>query len=391
MQQPDVLDMVQVQGHVHSSRTSNLLKRRCERPQRPTVEFHRVLADLQDRRRSSGLCPSRDCLRMLKRDDVEGGDSEGAFAAASRGSCVLTKVMWQPLDQLSRKFGAAVGSFGKRAACFHVDAAIHKTLGVQMGWTKVFEDLAGQVAVITGGARGLGLTMAQALARWGTKIALLDVLAEVKDSAETVQHEFAVESVGVAADVTDDSSVTAAFGEVSHTLGSPSILINAAGITVWEDSIDVSKESWQRVIDINLTGTFLCCQALARACTAADTEGVIVNVSSMSARVVNLPQHQASYHASKAGVEMLTKALAVEWAPIGIRVNAIAPGYMLSEMTRQFTTANLELAERWRNMIPAGRMGEPADLEALVVFLCSARSSYLMGQSIVIDGAYTAV
>ena len=114
--------------------------------------------------------------------------------------------------------------------------------------------------------------MAQALARWGTKIALLDVLAEVKDSAETVQHEFAVESVGVAADVTDDSSVTAAFGEVSRTLGSPSILINAAGITVWEDSIDVSKESWQRVIDINLTGTFLCCQALARACTAADRE-----------------------------------------------------------------------------------------------------------------------
>ena len=100
----------------------------------------------------------------------------------------------------------------------------NKTLKrVQMGWTKVFEDLAGQVAVITGGARGLGLSMAQALARWGTKIALLDVLAEVKDSAAIVQHEFAVESVGVAADVTDDSSVTAAFGEVSRTLGSPSI------------------------------------------------------------------------------------------------------------------------------------------------------------------------
>jgi len=140
-----------------------------------------------------------------------------------------------------------------------------------------------------------------------------------------------------------------------------------------------------------LTGTFLCCQALARACTAAGGEGVIINVSSMSARVVNLPQHQASYHASKAGVEMLTKALAVEWAPIGIRVNAIAPGYMLSEMTRHFTTANPELAERWRNMIPVGRMGEPSDLEALVVFLCSERSSYLLGQTIVVDGAYTAV
>ena len=260
-----------------------------------------------------------------------------------------------------------------------------------MGRTKVFEDLAGQVAVITGGARGLGLTMAQALAKWGTKIALLDILADVTNSAETAQREWGVESVGLVTDVTDDASVAAAFADVGRTLGSPSILINAAGITTWEDSIDVSKESWQRVIDINLTGTFLCCQALARACTAAGKGGVIVNVSSMSAQVVNVPQHQASYHASKAGVDMLTKALAVEWAPIGIRVNAIAPGYMLSEMTRQFTAANPELAEQWKNMVPAGRLGEPADLEALAVFLCSARSSYLMGQSIVIDGAYTAV
>jgi NAD(P)-dependent dehydrogenase (short-subunit alcohol dehydrogenase family) len=260
-----------------------------------------------------------------------------------------------------------------------------------MGYTKVFEDLEGQIAVITGGARGLGFTMAQALAGWGVKIALLDVLSEVANSAETVQREFGVESTGLVADVTDDGGVAAAFDQVGRTLGSPTILINAAGITIWEDSVDVTKESWQQVIDINLTGTFLCSQALARACIAAGRGGVIVNVSSMSARVVNLPQHQASYHASKAGVEMLTKALAVEWAPIGIRVNAIAPGYMLSEMTRQFTTANPELAERWQDMIPAGRMGEPADLEALVVFLCSARSSYLMGQSIVIDGAYTAV
>lgn len=255
----------------------------------------------------------------------------------------------------------------------------------------MFEDLEGQVAVIAGGARGLGYSMARALAKWRVKIALLDVLGEVKNSAKKIDRELEVESLGVVADVTDDGSVAAAFAEVSRTLGSPSILINAAGVTVWEDSIDVSKESWQQVIDINLTGTFLCCQALARTCKAAGKGGVIVNVSSMSARIVNLPQHQASYHASKAGVDMLTKALAVEWAPMGIRVNAIAPGYMLSEMTRQFTTANPELAEQWRSMIPAGRMGEPTDLEALVVFLCSARSSYLMGQSIVIDGAYTAV
>jgi NAD(P)-dependent dehydrogenase (short-subunit alcohol dehydrogenase family) len=116
-----------------------------------------------------------------------------------------------------------------------------------------------------------------------------------------------------------------------------------------------------------------------------------LNVSSMSGRVVNVPQHQASYHASKAAVDMLTKALAVEWAPARIRVNAIAPGYMLSDMTRQFMMENPELAERWTRMIPVGRMGEPSDLEALVVLLCSDRSSYLIGQSVVIDGAYTAI
>jgi sorbose reductase len=111
----------------------------------------------------------------------------------------------------------------------------------------------------------------------------------------------------------------------------------------------------------------------------------------MSGSVVNVPQHQASYNASKAAVDQLTKSLAVEWAPLGVRVNAVAPGYFLSEMTRQFTAVNPELAERWRSMIPVGRMGEPGDLDALVVYLCSNASSYIVGQSVVIDGAYTAV
>jgi NAD(P)-dependent dehydrogenase (short-subunit alcohol dehydrogenase family) len=255
----------------------------------------------------------------------------------------------------------------------------------------VFEDLDGRVAVVTGGARGLGLTMARALARWGVRPALLDVLPEVADSARTLQDEIGPPSVGLTVDVTDEQSVADAFAEVERALGTPSILINAAGITVWEDSIDAPRASWQRVIDINLTGTFLCCQALARAARAAGATGCIVNVSSMSARVVNVPQHQASYNTSKAGVDMLTKSLAVEWAPLGIRVNAIAPGYVLSDMTRQFTDANPELAQRWTDLIPAGRMAQPADLEALVVLLCSDRSAYIVGQSVVIDGAYTAV
>ena len=138
-------------------------------------------------------------------------------------------------------FRIAAESWAGAHRAFMWTPAINKTFSAQMGWANVFEDLEGQVAVITGGARGLGLTMAQALAKWRAKIALLDVLADVKDSAETVQRELVVESLGVVTDVTDDRSVAAAFAEVTRTLGSPSILINAAGITVWEDSIDVSK------------------------------------------------------------------------------------------------------------------------------------------------------
>ena len=255
----------------------------------------------------------------------------------------------------------------------------------------MFEDLTGQVAVVTGGARGLGLSMASALARQGVHVGLLDQLDLVHESANVLAREHGVRATAATADVTAADDVAAAFAHVAADLGSPRLLINAAGITVWEDSLDVSPESWRRVIDINLTGTFLCCQALGRACRAGGHGGAIVNVSSMSGRVVNVPQHQASYNASKAAVDQLTKSLAVEWAELGVRVNAVAPGYFLSDMTRQFTESNPELAAQWRGMIPVGRMGEPPDLDGLVTFLCSSASEYVVGQSIVIDGAYTAV
>jgi NAD(P)-dependent dehydrogenase (short-subunit alcohol dehydrogenase family) len=254
----------------------------------------------------------------------------------------------------------------------------------------MLEDLNGQVAVVTGGARGIGFALAGALARLGVRVALVDLLDEVADSAAALAAA-GVQTLGLRVDVTSEDALAAAFAEVGGVLGSPTILVNAAGITTWEDSLEGTKASWSKVIEVNLTGTYLSCQAFGRVCRDAGHGGAIVNVSSMSATVVNIPQHQVSYHASKAGVDMVTKALAVEWAPLGIRVNAIAPGYILSDMTRQFTEANPQLAAQWRGLIPAGRMGEPADLEGLVALLCSSASSYLTGQSVVIDGGYTAI
>lgn len=254
----------------------------------------------------------------------------------------------------------------------------------------VFQDLAGRVAIVTGGARGLGLSMATALARQGVSVALLDVRDDVTTSAAELANG-GPPAIGIQVDVTSETAVAAAFDRVIATLGTPSLLICAAGIVRWEDTVQGTQASWAQVIEVNLTGVYLCNQAFGRVCQAAGQGGAVVNVSSMSASVVNVPQHQVSYNAAKAGVDMITKSLAVEWAPHGIRVNAVAPGYFLSDMTRQFTEANPEVAERWRSMIPLGRMGEPEDLHGLVILLCSDASSYLTGQSIVIDGGYTAI
>jgi NAD(P)-dependent dehydrogenase (short-subunit alcohol dehydrogenase family) len=155
--------------------------------------------------------------------------------------------------------------------------------------------------------------------------------------------------------------------------------------------VDVPAEVWKKVLAVNLDGTFFAAQAFARRALAAGGPASAIFVSSMSAFIVNEPQFQASYNSSKAAVSHLAASLAVEWASAGIRVNAIAPGYFLSDMTREFTEQNPDLAEQWIGRIPAGRMGEPEDLHGLVTYLASESSSYLTGQSIVIDGGYTAV
>ena len=262
--------------------------------------------------------------------------------------------------------------------------------------------LAGRTAVITGGARGLGYAMAEALADEGADVVLLDRLENVADSAVRLAERTGVRTLGLVMDVTDEESVAAAFDTIERELRPADVLVNSAGMTLGSPLLETSTADWDRLFSVNVTGTFLTSRVFAaRYLTARDrddrdrdsdrTEATIVNVSSMSAFAVNIPQTQAAYNTSKAAVSMFTASAAIEWLPLGIRVNAIAPGYFASDMTRDFVAENPEMAATWVSKIPAGRMGEPHELGDLVVYLASERSAYVVGQSFRIDGGYTVV
>jgi NAD(P)-dependent dehydrogenase (short-subunit alcohol dehydrogenase family) len=255
----------------------------------------------------------------------------------------------------------------------------------------VITDLKGKTAVVTGGARGIGLAVARSLAADGANIALLDVLGTVADAAQQVADEYGVESLGQQLDVTDQDATFAAFTAISRRLGVPQVLLTAAGIEINNDSVNVTADEWRKVIDVNLTGTFFATQAFGRGLLQAGLPGSAILISSMSGSIVNVPQWAASYNASKAAVAHLGKSLAVEWAPAGIRVNSIAPGYVLTDLTARIIEQQPELRTDWTARIPQGRIASPDDLSGLVSFLASDASSYLTAQTIVIDGGYTAV
>lgn len=252
-------------------------------------------------------------------------------------------------------------------------------------------DLAGRVAVVTGGGRGIGLAVARALAAEGTDIALLDLLDTVEETAEQIAQEFGVRAIGHRLDVTDQAATQEAFALITERLGVPRVLLTAAGIEINGDSVDVTAEQWRKVIDVNLTGTFFSTQAFGETLLRAGQTGSAILISSMSGSIVNVPQWAASYNSSKAAVAHLAKSLAVEWAASGIRVNAVAPGYVLTDLTRQIIDREPSLEAEWVSLIPQGRMATPEDVAGLVVFLASDVSSYMTAQQVTIDGGYTAV
>ncbi len=242
--------------------------------------------------------------------------------------------------------------------------------------------LDGRVAIVTGGARGIGFETAKALKENGATVVIVDINAELGAKAS--------KELGVAflqADLTQLDQVTNLASDIQHQHGRIDIAFNNAGVCVNVPSEECSGEDWRRVIDINLNAVFYCCREFGKV-MLKQGKGSIINTASMSGIISNTPQPQSAYNASKAAVIMLTKSLAGEWASRGVRVNAIAPGYIGTEMTK-IGMSNESWYKVWKEMTPMGRVGEPREVAAPVVFLASDASSYFTGSVLTMDGGYT--
>jgi NAD(P)-dependent dehydrogenase (short-subunit alcohol dehydrogenase family) len=245
-----------------------------------------------------------------------------------------------------------------------------------------------KVAVITGAGQGIGKAIALQLAADGYAIAVADIRLE---AAEQVVAELKAKdhnSAAVRTDVADPDSCNLMIAQAVQHLGRVDVLVNCAGISKPGPSLDVAPADWQRMMNIQLNGTFYCSQAAGRQMVLQGWGGCIVNISSVAAQAA-FPQ-RASYCTSKAGVEMLTKVLAIEWAQYNIRVNAVGPSHTETEMTQTLVSKGLYAIDTVKKRIPMGRLATVVDIANGVAFLCSDKASFITGHSLYIDGGYLA-
>lgn len=245
--------------------------------------------------------------------------------------------------------------------------------------------LDGQVALVTGSTRGIGLGIARALAEAGAHVILSsrtpkpEIVASFRDAGHKVDY--------LQADLQDPKAPAKLVADATAITGRLDILVNNAGVAQHGETHSFTEENYRRLMDINVDSVFRACQA-ALGPMREQQSGVILNIGSISGLISNIPQPQTAYNASKAAVHMLTKSIASDYAAENIRANAIAPGYIDTDMTAG-GYANPEWAPVWRSMTPMPKVGTPEDIGAAALYLCSPASAYVTGEVLVIDGGYT--
>ena len=247
--------------------------------------------------------------------------------------------------------------------------------------------LTGRIAVVTGAGRGIGLATAEALAEAGATVVLtdmnLELLSGATKSLSVKGHNVDCEPL----EVTDAAAVQNAHDAIVDRHGRVDILVNNAGIAISNHPAEtMTDQVWNKVIDVNLNGLFWCCRAFGRSMLKQGS-GSIVNVGSMSGFIVNRPQEQVNYNASKAGVHHLTRSLAAEWGARGVRVNAVAPTYIETDMNT-YVYDNPEMYRHWVGGTPMNRMGRPDEVASVILFLASDASSLMTGSIVLADGGY---
>ena len=248
-------------------------------------------------------------------------------------------------------------------------------------------DLTDRVAVVTGGGRNIGLATAMALAEFGAKVVIAEIDPKVGEDGLAALQAKGYEAELHQLDVTDSKAVTACADAVMKKYGRVDIAVANAGIALGSPGEIMPDEQWHKVIDINLNGVFYTNRAFGKYMLEAG-KGSIINIGSMSGIISNYPQEQVHYNAAKAGVHHLTKSLAGEWAKRGVRVNAVAPTYIETAMTKPGMDKP-DWYKIWMDMTPMGRVGQPPEIASCVLFLATDAASLVTGHVLVADAGYT--